>query len=212
MGWNKRDAAPQVDTIGLEPPSASIYFPSTPDQPPTYISWGKRQDEAEPTPAPEDPDEGPIEIPPFPQPTQPNSIGLQPPQATVIWGKRQDDGGEDPEDPSGPIEIPPGPAPTQPNSIGIQPPQATVIWGKRDNNPDDTVGLQPPRVSVWFPKPTPGPKPPSYVSWDRRQDEPVTTEIPPASQPAPPNEISVGKPTASVGWGKERRLRRGVRA
>jgi len=57
-------------------------------KPPTYISWGKRQDEAEPTDVPdfpEDPEdpEGPIEIPPLPVPTPPNSIDIQPPTATV---------------------------------------------------------------------------------------------------------------------------------
>ena len=89
-----------------------------------YISWGKRDDVPEPTPAPELPEdelpeepeepdfpsepedpEGPIEIPPFPMPNPPNSIGIQPPTNTVIWGKRQED------------------------EATLAPPQATVIWG-----------------------------------------------------------------------------------
>jgi len=59
-------------------------------QPPTYISWGKRQSDAEPTdvPEPEFPDDedeptGPIEIPPAPVPNMPNSIGVNSPSATV---------------------------------------------------------------------------------------------------------------------------------
>lgn len=147
MAWGKREVEIQteVDTIGFgfpPLPTAPVYWPSA--EPPTYVSWGKRQDEAEPTEVPEVPDdglpedpgdpedpEGPIEIPPFPVPTQPNSIGINPPTATVIWGRSQ--GETDPEDPE-PTTLPSFPAPTQPNSIGIEPPTATVIWGKREDD------------------------------------------------------------------------------
>jgi hypothetical protein len=98
--WDKRDAEPQDDTIGLEFPHQTVWWPQpSAVKPPTYISWGKRQDEVEPTDVPEVP-----EVPELPE--EPES--------------------PEPEDPEGPIVFPPFPVPTQPNSIDITPPTATV--------------------------------------------------------------------------------------
>jgi hypothetical protein len=129
VGWGKRDIPTETDTIGLQFPTGSVVWAQP--SPPTYISWGKRQDDAEPTDAPEIPDdefpedpedpEGPVDIPPFPVPTQPNSIGIQPPTATVIWGKRQDEGL--------PTDFPLFPEPTPTDEVSNSPPSATVIWG-----------------------------------------------------------------------------------
>jgi hypothetical protein len=169
-----------------------VYYPVP--SPPTYISWGKRQNEAEPTDAPdvpEDPEDpqGPIEIPPAPVPNLPNSIGLEPPTATVIWGKRQEE--SDPEDPQDPIEITPTPVPNPPNSVGLDPPTETVIWGKRQ---DDTHTIGAPTVTV---------------IWGKRQeetdptDDPVDPEEPEDPVPDPPNTIGIEPPTVTVIWGRD---------
>jgi hypothetical protein len=139
-------------------------------KPPTYISWGKRQDEPEATSEPEIPDD---EFPEDPEP----------------------------EDPEGPIEIPPFPVPTQPNSIGIEPPKYTVIWGKREAEAQvDTIGLEFPTGSIIWEKPAPTNKPPVYVSWGKRQDEELPTEI---LAPTPTNEQTIGSPQATVIWGRD---------
>tara|TARA_R110002003_G_scaffold207_4_gene16022 strand:+ start:15276 stop:16265 length:990 start_codon:yes stop_codon:yes gene_type:complete len=177
-------------------------------KPPTYISWGKRQDEAEPTSEPEIPDdefpedpepedpEGPDEFPPFPVPTQPNSIGIQPPQYTVIWGKRE---AEAQVDTIG-LEFPTGsivwekPAPTNK-------PPVYVSWGKREAEAQvDTIGLEFPTGSIIWEKPAPTNKPPVYVSWGKRQDEELPTEI---LAPTPTNEQTIGSPQATVIWGRD---------
>jgi hypothetical protein len=130
---------------------------------------------------PEDP-QGPIEIPPAPVPTQPNSVGLDPPTVTVIWGKRQEetDPNEDPEDPQGPIEITPAPVPTQPNSVVLNPPTATVIWGKRQDQTD----------------PTGEPVDPEDP------EDPENPDFPTDPVPDPPNSIGIEPPTVTVIWGK----------
>ncbi|CAO2657544.1 Nn.00g036700.m01.CDS01 [Neocucurbitaria sp. VM-36] len=166
FGWGKREAAPQTehDTIGLQFPRPTIWWPKP--QPPTYVSWGKRQDEAEPTALPEDPE--------FP---------------------------EDPEDPeeTGPIEIPPFPIPTPPNSIGLEPPKQSVGWGKREAAPEtDTIGLQFPTFSFYWPKPSP----PTYISWGKRQDEEEPTEMPAPPAPTPSDEVVIQPPQASISWAK----------
>jgi hypothetical protein len=54
------------------------------------------------------------------------------------------------------------------DQIGIEPPTATVIWGK-ENKRQDSVGFEVPWQTVGWPKPKPQPKPPTYVSWGRRE-------------------------------------------
>lgn len=89
ISWGKRQ---QFDTVGLQLPTASLSFPDP--EPPTYVSWGKRQgedsDPPEPTDTfptdPEDPEDPEITAPPEQQPS--DQITLQPPSATIIWGKR----------------------------------------------------------------------------------------------------------------------------
>lgn len=131
--WGKRNPQ-QFDTIGLQFPTASFYFPSA--KPPTYISWGKRQDgsdEPEPTAFPEDPEDDFPEDPVITQAPQPSDqIGLEPPTATVIWGKEK----------------------------------------KREAvpQPQDSIGLGFPWQTVYFPKPG---GPPTYVSWGKREAEGV---------------------------------------
>lgn len=228
LSWDKRAPAPtpppfpwptQPNQIGLEPVHATVI-------------WDKRQEDVEPEEPeddfPEDPDfpsepEEPEE--PVPVPTQPNSIGIQPPTATVIWGKRQEEtepieepkipDDEFPEEPEEPV-----PAPTQPNTIGLEPPVATVIWSKRqdDDFPEDPDFPEEPEEPV--PAPTQpntiGLEPPvATVIWGKRQDvslpveqapEPTATgpfEIPPLPVPTQPNSNEVGQPTATVIWGRD---------
>ncbi|KAF1958766.1 hypothetical protein CC80DRAFT_19438 [Byssothecium circinans] len=186
------------DTIIINPPTATI-------------TWGKRQVESGPRPTdfPDDPEEpedpgdgGPIEIPPA-QPTQnpPDTVVINPPTATITWGKRQFESGpeptdfpDDPEEPEepgdGPIEIPPA-QPTQnpPNTVIINPPTATITWGKRQAD------------EITFVKPT------GTISWGKRQDDddddiPTPTEINNPLPPAPPDDITLGLPSAIVTWGK----------
>jgi hypothetical protein len=57
------------------------------------VIWGKKrqEDDAVPTSSPELPedDDDDDDFPPPSQPTQPNSVGLNPPTYTVIWGKEK---------------------------------------------------------------------------------------------------------------------------
>jgi hypothetical protein len=83
--YREAKAEPQDNTIGLVFPWQSISWPKP--SPPTYISWGKRQDQPPPTEEPAPPTEEPApptETPPAPAP----AITLEPPTNTVIWGKR----------------------------------------------------------------------------------------------------------------------------
>ncbi|KAF2007369.1 hypothetical protein P154DRAFT_393598, partial [Amniculicola lignicola CBS 123094] len=131
-----------------------------------------------------------------------DSIGLQPPKATIIWGKR--DAEADPQDSIGLhtpaiswgkrqdiTEIPVLPGPTPTDEISMNPPEATVSWGKRDDDADsqDSIGLQFPTYSFNWPKP---PKSTSKVaiSWGKREAEPAT------------NSFGLGKPTRSIKWPK----------
>jgi hypothetical protein len=64
-------------------------------------------------------------------PNPANSIGIQPPTHTVIWGKRQED------------------------EVTLAPPQATVIWGRDAEaaaEAQNSIGLGAPYYSVWMPK------------------------------------------------------------
>ncbi|KAF2786681.1 hypothetical protein K505DRAFT_398304 [Melanomma pulvis-pyrius CBS 109.77] len=292
--WGKRQddepeptASPEEPEFPEFPEFPPLPLPTPPSQitllPPKYsISWGKRQDEPEPTAFPEEPlpeepeDPDSPAFPNFPQPTPSNDIGITPPKATIIWGKRQEDEPEptdfpepEPEDPEEPFpeepEEPEFPFPAQPtpsNVIGITPPKATIIWGKREAAPatnsygfsfptqivsfqppkgpkptrpvyvswgkrqDDEVTLLPPSASIsWgkreeqapsdtyglqFPSMSfswwkPPPKPTSaHVSWGKRQDEDEPTEVPapPLPIPTPPNQVTLLPPKASVSWGK----------
>ncbi|KAJ4286135.1 hypothetical protein N0V90_013484 [Kalmusia sp. IMI 367209] len=180
------------NSIGIQPPSVSF-------------SWGKRQeDEPEPTdfPEPEDPEDpaDPIGSPVGPQPTPPNSIGIQPPHVSFSWGKREE-----------------AAAATPPPSIGLdkptnsikwpQPPKSTskawISWGKRQDDGDptevfppapthsDQITFVPPTASISWGKrdaeaqaPTYGlgfptfsfnfpglPRSSAYISWGKRDDD-----------------------------------------
>lgn len=177
------------------------------NNPPTNtVIWGKRQyeedpeptEEPEPEPAPEDP-EGPIIIPPF-FPTQlpPNTIGIQPPQVSFSWGKRQED------EPTGPVDIPPPPQVTPPDQISIQPPVPSVSWGKRqEDEPTGPIDIPPPPLGT-PPNQISMQTPSKSISWGKRQEEPTDgpIEIPPPPQFTPPDEISMQPPSPSISWGK----------
>jgi hypothetical protein len=233
--WGKRQDEPEPSTVPELPEDPEFpeepEFPEDPDvptnipvlptppnsigiQPPRQsMSWGKRQDEAEPTTVPELPED-----PEFPEdpdvptnipvvPTPPNSIGIQPPRQSMSWGKRQyvdeptaapqptpevpeeplpedpefpeepfPEDPEFPEDPDVPTDIPV--LPTPPNSIGIQPPRASMSWGKRQYEEDP-------------------------VETEAPADEPTDYPLPP--QVTPPNEIGIQPPKATIIWGKEKR-------
>ena len=153
-------------------------------------------------PFPEDPED---DFPPPSQPTQANSIGLNPPTVTVIWGKKRQEDDVLPtsspdlpaenEDDDGPVEIPADPAPTQPNSVGLNPPTYTVIWGKEKKRapeptaapaaravaereavpaPQNSIGLEFPWQSISWPKP----ESPTYISWGKREPVAQPTAVP----------------------------------
>ncbi|ORY08707.1 hypothetical protein BCR34DRAFT_389454 [Clohesyomyces aquaticus] len=78
-----------------------------------------------------------------PEVTPPNTIGLNPPTASVSWGKRQEAEPTEVPEPTEEEPIPeepedtdifnPFPLPTPTNIIELQPPKSTVIWGKRQD-------------------------------------------------------------------------------
>ncbi|KAF2110048.1 hypothetical protein BDV96DRAFT_604131 [Lophiotrema nucula] len=223
-------ADPGLPPVIVPSPSNNIGL-----QPPKYsISWYRRQYEEDPEPTavpepedpepePEDPAPGPIVLPPLPIFTPKNSIGIQPPHYSIIWGKRQDE-----EDPA-PTEDPAPPLQTPPDQITVLPPQASVSWGKREEveaaTATNSIGLQFPTYSLWWPKPSPS-KPP-VISWGRRQeDEPEPTDFPTPADPEEPipedpeepfpgddvplpplpqpaNSIGVQPPSATIIWGRD---------
>lgn len=235
VSWGKRDDGPSYSISWDPQPPATTRKPwpwwppartSTNGDVSASVSWGKRQEDEDPEPTdfpdfPEDPEdpETPISFPSGPFPTPPNSIGIQPPQVSFSWGKRQEDEPEptdfpnfpeDPEDPDSPISFPGAPAPTPPNSIGIQPPQVSFSWGKREEAATaPSYSLSKPAASIKPPKPSKpskSSKPPktttkAWISWGKRQEDDGPTEVfPPA--PTPSDQITFVPPTATLSWGK----------
>ncbi|KAF2199702.1 hypothetical protein GQ43DRAFT_105861 [Delitschia confertaspora ATCC 74209] len=228
------DEDPGESPIELPIPPKFIPPNSVGIQPPRYtISWGKRQFDYEPTAEPlpvptdeptdepiDDPEEDPTDD--FPLPTiapPPNSVGIQPPKATIIWDKRQDE--SEPEPTDEPVEDPTDdfPLPTiapPPNSVGIQPPQATISWDKREAQ-GNTVGLDFPTgggyISWDIPTKTKKPHKPKTtsgagnISWGKRQDgaEPTddpTDDFPLPTVAPPPDSAGIQPPEASISWDK----------
>jgi hypothetical protein len=122
------------------------------------VTWNKRQFDYDPNPTdidmpdpeetespdPEesevpDPEEG--DLPGFPVPTQPNSIGLGKPSATISWGKREDAADPPPTfwlgKPTATLIWPKPGKPTghiswgkrQEDEVTVAPPSATITWG-----------------------------------------------------------------------------------
>ncbi|KAF2440691.1 hypothetical protein P171DRAFT_435466 [Karstenula rhodostoma CBS 690.94] len=237
VSWGKREDSPSYFVSWDPQPPATTRKP-WPWWPPAWtstngyvsasVSWDKRQEDEDPEPTdfpgfPDDPEEpenpeNPISFPAGPLPTPPNSIGIQPPQVSFSWGKRQEEepeptefpdpeDPEDPEDPDSPISFPGAPAPTPPNSIGIQPPRVSFSWGKREHDATaPSYGLGKPTASIKPPKPSKSSRHPktttkAWVSWGKRQEDDGPTEVfPPA--PTPSDQITFVPPTASLSWGK----------
>jgi hypothetical protein len=139
----------QANSIGLTPPTVTVI-------------WGKKrqEDDVEPTSAPElpadeeDDDDGSVEIPANPAPTQPNSVGINPPTYTVIWGKEKRAANAAPE-------------PTAAPAVAERAAEAEA-------EPQNSIGLEFPWQSVTWPKPSP----PSYISWGKRESDAEPTAVP----------------------------------
>ena len=121
--------------------------------------WGKKrqEDDAVPTPSPELPEDGDDDdddFPPPSQPTQPNSVGLNPPTYTVIWGKEK-------------RVAAPAPEPTAAPAVAERDAEA-------EPKPQNSIGLEFPWQSITWPKPAP----PTYISWGKREDDAAPTAVP----------------------------------
>ena len=176
-------------------PSSALSAPSTPSAP----------SDPEPTDDPQPTDDPTDEIPPPPQQTPSNEIGLQPPSATVIWGR-------DAAKPTKKTTKKPAsstPAPTQSDSAGLQFPTYSVIWpkpsvssayvswGKREPAPQSNdIGFQPPTASI---------------SWGKRDAAAEPTAAPVTNEDrdaeADPQWLSWGQPRPSppswISWGRD---------
>lgn len=178
------------NSIGIQPPRNTII-------------WGKRQFEYEPEPTgepetpveseepeleepewpeedpewPEDDDEsgGTIIMPPGVIPTPGNSIGIQPPKATIIWGKRQFE--YEPE----PTEGPQAPEPEEPDVEEPEPEPEEPEWPE-EPEPE------------WPEVPEP--------EWPEEPDFPI--ELPPWIIPKPSNSIGIQPPKATIIWGRRK--------
>jgi hypothetical protein len=193
------------DQITLGPPSASVSWDG-PQVPTTtadaVFGRAKRQFDYDPAPTnlpvgdpenPEDPEDGgPIVIPTLTVLQPSDNIGISPPTATIIWGKRQfengpDSGDEEPEDPEdgGPSAIPDGPPQNPPDQITLNPPTATISWGKRqfENGP----------------QPTDVPEDPENPD-DPGDGGPITITGNPLQTPH--DTVTIAPPTATITWGK----------
>lgn len=231
VSWAKRqDFSYSISWDGPQPPKPTRkpWWPpawtSTDGYVSASVTWNKRQEEGDPEPTdppgfPEGPDlpaepeeSDPVSFPGPPAFTPPNSIGIQPPQVSFSWGKRQEEepepttfpDPEDPEDPESPISLPVAPSPTPHNSIGIQPPQVSFSWGKRQDD-EDPGPTEIPVPSASTPSDQFSVVQPTVsISWVRRQDDedPTPTEIPAPPALTPSDQITLVQPTASISWGK----------
>ena len=105
--------------------------------------------------SPDFPDDGPVEIPANPAPTQPNSVGINPPTYTVIWGKEKKRAADAAPEPTA------APAPAVAEREAVPEPQ-------------NSIGLEFPWQSVTWPKPSP----PTYISWGKREPVAEPTAMP----------------------------------
>jgi hypothetical protein len=96
-----------------------------------------------------------VEIPTVPAPTQPNSIGINPPTYTVIWGKEKKRAADA------------APEPTAAPAVAEREAEAEAA-------PQNSIGLEFPWQSVTWPKPSP----PTYISWGKREAVAVATAVP----------------------------------
>lgn len=156
------------NTIGIQPPKVSF-------------SWGKRQDEPEPTDFPDFPEDP--EFPEFPeepnnsitQPappafTPPNTIGIQPPKVSFSWGKREVAATVPSKTVGKPTKSTKSPNPPKSTT------KAWISWGKRQDEdpvpteisgpsappPSDQITIVPPTASISWGKREPEPQAPTY--------------------------------------------------
>jgi hypothetical protein len=200
-------------------------FPSVPDTKPSNVIgitppkstviWGKRQfeyddgdDPEEPIPEepfPEDPfpEEPEDPFPNVPDTTPSNVIGITPPKATIIWGKREKAStsnsaglhfptysvswsGPKPPKTTKPVYVSWGKR--QDDEVTLLPPSASISWDKRaDAAASDSGGLQFPTYSVSWWKPPPKPTSVS-VGWGKRDAE---VQLPTDAPPQPTLTLSL---------------------
>ncbi|KAJ4358460.1 uncharacterized protein N0V89_003043 [Didymosphaeria variabile] len=211
VSWNKRQDSPSYSiTWDLRPPKTTSTPSWWPWWPPAYtsthgyvsasVSWGKRQEDEDPEPTdfpdfPEDPEEteNPISFPAPPVFTPPNSIGIQPPQVSFSWGKREE-AATAPSyglgKPTASVRVPKPPKTTT---------KAWISWGKRQEGDDPTEVFPPaptPSDQITLVKPTPS------ISWGKRGAE---AQLPTYGLGFP--TFSFGLPpvapsSAYISWGK----------
>ncbi|KAL1612993.1 hypothetical protein SLS60_001224 [Paraconiothyrium brasiliense] len=210
VSWNKRQNSPSYSISWDPQPPKTTSKPSWwPWWPPAYtstngyvsasVSWGKRQEDEQPEPTnfpgiPEEPEEpkNPISFPAPPAFTPPNSVGIQSPQVSFSWGKREEAATAPSyglSKPTASVWVPKPPKTTT---------KAWISWGKRQEGDDPT--------EVFPPAPTPSDQitlvePTLSISWGKRQEDDGPTEVfPPA--PTPSDQITLVNPTPSISWVK----------